>query len=564
MMFPCHVIYYLAITLLVVVLLSSSSAHGFSFGGGGGQLFICCTSHHHHAQRQQLHQLFLSSVVTPPEIDIDTSTLLYQAYTALTIREVKDILRQYGAKITGNKSELIDRLGEILNNDKRQGGHTKEEGQHPATSSANVKQKTLKEYNEMTLNELREILRVRGLNSEGNKRELVHRVLIQGYEAKSQLLAVVRRGDHNNSDHAELDDNREWQVLEPSIIQLCEDLSSDDQEEIVLADGNELPFLSGLLFVNKPSGWSTLPTKQQLDNPTCPKYPCLSDSVIEWLKTDPKGKERLRKAQLDEQHWWDSVILQMEPRNSKQRRQLKKRIRQQEKQLEKMSLFEPRPAHRLDIDTSGIVCICLTPTALRNANLLFERKSRSGIDKEVLDISDNTEQEEEGCVEKRYVALVEGSMDKESSAGVISQAIGKVWVDDHNEWACDVHDDGSFAFIRHNGSSDTTLFVPNSLREAITSYKAVDWGTVQSKSVTRVELTPFTGRGHQLRLHMVSMQHPIVGDYMHGDKRTIDKQVKLCLHASKLSMNSLCFGSSDGGNDSLQKCRIVIESAPPF
>ena len=199
MMFPCHVIYYLAITLLVVVLLSS--AHGFSFGGGGGQLFICCTSHHHHhAQRQQLHQLFLSSVVTPPEIDIDTSTLLYQAYTALTIREVKDILRQYGAKITGNKSELIDRLGEILNNDKRQGGHTKEEGQHPATSSANVKQKTLKEYNEMTLNELREILRVRGLNSEGNKRELVHRVLIQGYEAKSQLLAVVRRGDHNNSD----------------------------------------------------------------------------------------------------------------------------------------------------------------------------------------------------------------------------------------------------------------------------------------------------------------------------------------------------------------------------
>jgi len=226
-------------------------------------------------------------------------------------------------------------------------------------------------------------------------------------------------------------------------------------------------------------------------------------------------------------------------------------------------MFEPRPAHRLDIDTSGIVCVALTPTALRNANMLFEKKSRSGIEEELVE-SDV----EEGCVEKQYVALVEGSMDKDSSAGVISHAIGKVWMDDHNEWACDVHGDGSFAFIRQNGSSDTTLFVPDTLREATTSYKAVDWGTVQtnggSKKVTRVELTPHTGRGHQLRLHMASMNHPIVGDDMHGDKDTIDKQVQLCLHASKLSMDSFCFGSNDGDNASIQKCRVVIESAPPF
>ena len=46
------------------------------------------------------------------------------------------------------------------------------------------------------------------------------------------------------------------------------------------------------------------------------------------------------------------------------RRELKKRIRKYEKQQEKKSTFEPRPAHRLDIDTSGIVVIALTPTAL--------------------------------------------------------------------------------------------------------------------------------------------------------------------------------------------------------
>eukprot|EP00975_Prorocentrum_lima_P018004 3796683-Prorocentrum_lima.AAC.1 len=63
---------------------------------------------------------------------------------------------------------------------------------------------------------------------------------------------------------------------------------------------------------------------------------------------------------------------------------------------------------------------------------------------------------------------------------------------------------------------------------------------------------------------MASMQHPIVGDYMHGDKGTIDKEEQLCLHASQLSMDSFCFASNDGENASLQRCRIVIESTPPF
>jgi len=519
------------------------------------QLVLPCISRAHTRRNRRQQHLHLSvAVVAPPEIAIDTNTLLYQAYTALTVKEIKDILRQYGAKITGNKSELIDRLGDILNGR----DNYEEDEQHPRYV-AKVKQKTLKEYNEMTLNELRELLRERGFDSEGNKRELVHRILISGYEAKPQLFSVVR--DNNLELAAEPDDNREWQVLEPSI-QCCQYLTIDEMTDTILGDGTELPFLSGLLFVNKPSGWSTLPTKQQLDNPSCPSYPCLSDSVIEWLKTDPDGKQRHIQAQLDEQRYWDGV-LRTEPRNSKQKREMKKRIRQYEKQLEKVTLFEPRPAHRLDIDTSGIVCVALTPTALRNANMLFEKKSRSGIEGELV-VSDM----KEGGVEKRYLALVEGSMDKDSSAGAICHAIGKVWVDDHNEWACDVHDDGSFAFIRQNGSSDTT-FVPETLREATTSYKAVDWGTIRtnngdSKSVTRVELTPHTGRGHQLRLHMASINHPIVGDDMHGDRRTIDKHLQLCLHASKLSMDLFCFGSNDGENASVQKCRVVVESAPPF
>ena len=473
--------------------------------------------------------------VAPPAIAIDTRALLYQAYYALTVKEVKEILRYYGAKVSGSKGELIDRLGEVLDGKRK---HKEEDEQNPSYV-AKVKQKTLKEYNEMTLNELRFILKERGLGSAGNKRELIHRVMISGHETKRE---------------------KEWQILEPSI-QDCQYISDDEQMDIVLGDSTELPLLSGLLFVNKPSGWSTLPTKQQIDNPTCPTYPCLSDIVIKWLQSDPEGKDRLKHAQLDEQRWWDRVF-ETEPRNSKQRRELKKKIRQHEKLSEKMSTFQPRPAHRLDIDTSGIVCIALTPTALRHANMLFEKKSRSGIQNNELGIP------EEACVEKRYEALLEGSMDRDSSAGVISHAIGKVWVEDHNEWACDLHDDGSSAFIRMNGSLNT--FVAGTLREATTLYKAIGWETLQTndgdiKSVTRVELTPITGRGHQLRLHMSAKNHPIVGDNMHGDMLSMKKQTQLCLHASKLSLDSFCFGEgNDGDNAPLQKCRIVIESAPLF
>lgn len=507
-------VYYLAI-VAPLLLLSLFAADGF----------LSLSTSQAQRKKQPTRGRWLlsssSSAVAPPENVIDTNTLLYQAYTTLTVTEVRDLLRQCGAKITGNKSQLIDRLGELLNG-KKTNEIEEDKQRHPQHVVAKaIKQKTLKEL------------------------ESVQRVLISGLADYEK----IHQADDDGDVDAPISDNREWQILEPSI-RLCKTFTSAEKLEIILGEEGtfELPFLSGLLFVNKNAGISTLPTKDEL-------YPCLSDSVKEWLEKDPLGQARLKQAQLDEERWWDDV-LKIEPQNSKQRRQLKKRIRQREKQLEKIATFEARPAHRLDIDTSGIVCIALTPNALSLANMLFERKSRRGIE-------ENFGGSQSGGVEKRYVALLEGSMDKDASVGVISHAIGKVWVDDHHEWACDVRDDGSFAFIRHNGSSDTK-FVPDTLREATTSYEAVDWSTVEtngdSKSFTRVSLTPHTGRGHQLRLHMASLQHPIVGDDMHGKECDLNKQVRLCLHASELSLDSFCFCS----NYSLQKCHIVVESVPPF
>jgi tRNA pseudouridine32 synthase/23S rRNA pseudouridine746 synthase len=47
---------------------------------------------------------------------------------------------------------------------------------------------------------------------------------------------------------------------------------------------------------------------------------------------------------------------------------------------------------------------------------------------------------------------------------------------------------------------------------------------------TRVELEPVTGRSHQLRLHLASIGHPIVGDVMYGAQPAL----RVCLHARRL------------------------------
>ena len=47
---------------------------------------------------------------------------------------------------------------------------------------------------------------------------------------------------------------------------------------------------------------------------------------------------------------------------------------------------------------------------------------------------------------------------------------------------------------------------------------------------TRVELEPVTGRSHQLRLHLASIGHPIVGDVMYDAQPAL----RVCLHARRL------------------------------
>lgn len=486
---------------------------------------------------------------TIPDYIIDTDALLSQAYFTLTIEQLRDLLRQCGGKLSGNKRDLVDRLGEQMNTNNPRCSSTLQIDAQSAEFADDERQKLLNFYNNLTLKQLKEILRKHGAKLSGNKRELVHRLMILQYESHDD------NQTQSSQPKTQIDPQTEgWSILEPST-------NSDDSTTEALVNGAELPLLSGLLFVNKPPGWSTLPTKQQLDNPACPGYPCLSDSVKKWLYGHADGKNRLKQALKDEERWWD-YILQMS-QDAKQRKKWKK---MKQKQEAKMRTFEPRPAHRLDIDTSGVVCIALTPYALRAANMLFEKKSQlssSGSDQ-----MQNLDGEKEG-IQKRYVALVEGTLgsDEYSVTGVVEHSIGQVWMDDHNEWATDVSGNGRDALIRPGVVSN---FVSESLRDAKTSYRAVNWTSTKTANdvmnATRVELTPHTGRGHQLRLHMISIGHPIVGDDMHGalkeKKSAISRSInrgRLCLHASKLSMDVW-----DGTTDEFRICRVDIESSPPF
>jgi tRNA pseudouridine32 synthase/23S rRNA pseudouridine746 synthase len=66
-----------------------------------------------------------------------------------------------------------------------------------------------------------------------------------------------------------------------------------------------------------------------------------------------------------------------------------------------------------------------------------------------------------------------------------------------------------------------------------TQYRVSNYNIKNNTS--RVELTPITGRTHQLRVHMQSIGHAILGDELYAIKEVIGKSSRLLLHACYLS-----------------------------
>lgn len=146
--------------------------------------------------------------------------------------------------------------------------------------------------------------------------------------------------------------------------------------------------------------------------------------------------------------------------------------------------------HRLDKDTSGVMVLAKTPEAYEKLKLQFlERKTV-----------------------KKYVALVHGEFKEQE--GVVSTPIE-----------------------RHG----MKFFVGGDLsRTAITEWKVLRQYSILNAQYSMLELTPHTGRTHQLRVHMRHLGHPIVSDPIYGDRKTWMKDLELCprlfLHAKYLEL----------------------------
>lgn len=135
--------------------------------------------------------------------------------------------------------------------------------------------------------------------------------------------------------------------------------------------------------------------------------------------------------------------------------------------------------HRLDMDTSGIMVFARTKAAQSSLSRAFQERK----------------------VTKAYLAMVEGRPNPAS--GTIDLPIAA-----HSLQRP----------LRH---------ITEDGRPAITHFETLK--STSNKSL--IQLTPETGRSHQLRLHLKALGHPILGDRFYGDGKSAKR---LMLHAFRL------------------------------
>lgn len=151
------------------------------------------------------------------------------------------------------------------------------------------------------------------------------------------------------------------------------------------------------------------------------------------------------------------------------------------KKLSSVNPERPGIVHRLDKETSGIMVVAKT----NRAHL------------------DLAKQFEEHSIKRQYVALVKGRM--EFDEDIIEASIDR----DEDK--------------RENMAIDFS----EGARYAKTRYRVIK----RSSAYTYVALEPFTGRTHQLRVHLAYIGHPILGDRKYGRNNDFER---MALHAKTL------------------------------
>ena len=145
---------------------------------------------------------------------------------------------------------------------------------------------------------------------------------------------------------------------------------------------------------------------------------------------------------------------------------------------------EALTAHRLDMSTSGLLLIARGEAMQRELFRLFRERA----------------------VSKRYIATVDG---------LIEQETGEIDLPMICDWP-----------NRPRQIVDHQIGKPS-----LTRYRVIE--RQPATHTTRVELEPITGRSHQLRVHLASLGHPILGDELYAGVAA-DRAPRLLLHASQI------------------------------
>lgn len=148
--------------------------------------------------------------------------------------------------------------------------------------------------------------------------------------------------------------------------------------------------------------------------------------------------------------------------------------------------------HRLDMATSGLMLMARGAAMQRALSQQFEHRA----------------------VHKRYVAMVDGRL----APALTTDGWGLIDLPIAVDWP-----------RRPLRVIDVASGKPSQTRWRSLAFD-------DAADSTRVELEPVTGRSHQLRVHLLALGHPILGDALYAPKAALAKSARLLLHACALRL----------------------------
>ncbi|MBT2335297.1 RluA family pseudouridine synthase [Variovorax paradoxus] len=162
--------------------------------------------------------------------------------------------------------------------------------------------------------------------------------------------------------------------------------------------------------------------------------------------------------------------------------------------------------HRLDMATSGLVLMARGAAMQRALGDAFAERR----------------------MHKRYEAIVDGALPVQDEWSVIDAPLMADW------------------------PRRPLQKVDPAGKPSLTRWRALSSASNAKAEATHLLLEPLTGRSHQLRVHLLSIGHPILGDALYGNADVQARAPRLMLHASELSFvhpvtqQALCLRSPPG------------------